>query len=685
MTETMLVAAAPGLTEEIVARVFLCIALVIVVARVAGWLARKVRQPAVVGEIVAGILLGPSLLGLVDEGLPTTLFPLDTRPFLGIIAQLGLIIFMFIVGLELDMSLIRGKERIAAATSVTSVALPFALGIAGATVLWQEYGVVDGEEVEWLHFALFLGAAMSVTAFPVLARILTERRMHRTRLGVLTLAAAAVDDVIAWSLLAAVLAIVGAGAQPQVVVLLTVLYVAGMILVVRPLLVRLVDRYQAVGHLTPDVMAIILAGVLVSSYLTSEIGIHAIFGAFFFGAILPREGAHQMIHELLDRVEMVTVILLLPVFFVVTGLQVDVTGLGVQGLEYLALVLVIACTGKFVGAFVGAKTQRVDNRQALALGALMNTRGLTELVILTIGLEIGVLNTEMFTIMVVMAVFTTIITEPLLRVIYPEELVDREIAEAERIGSAEAEAFRVLVGTPEDGPGTVLATLAAELTHGEEPREVALVQFSGRERDLELGGGIDALAASLEGLHQIETAVEATGTPVYARSRTSDDPGRLLGLLADESVADVVLVPADAGFAPPGGTQAAAAPVARLELPEAMTTAGPVTVALSESNTDRAALDLGLRLAVARGTTLTVTGSPNRRLGGPLDRLAEAGLLLRSPGAEAPTAGLTVQAGSPGRTPVTTPTLWVNLGRDDGVDRLRDLIDRLTASTPTEG
>ncbi|HYF47738.1 MAG TPA: cation:proton antiporter, partial [Acidimicrobiales bacterium] len=594
MVDTLVLAATEGLTEEITARVFLSIALIIVVARIFGVLASKVRQPAVVGEIVAGILLGPSLLGLFGEDLPADVFPLDVRPFLGIIANVGLIIFMFIVGLELDMSLIRGKGRLAAVTSLSSVVLPFGLGLLASGVLHDAYGVVNGEEVEWLHFALFLGASMSVTAFPVLARILTERRMHRTRLGVLTLACAAVDDILAWSLLAAVLTIVGEGhLEAHWVVLLTLAYGAGMVLIVRPLLQRLLDRYHAVGRLTPDILAVVLVGVLVSSYLTSEIGIHAIFGAFFFGAIIPREGAHQMFHEILERLEQLTVLLLLPVFFVITGLNVDVTGLGVDGLGYLGLVLLVACAGKFLGASIASRSQGIPARQAMAVGVLMNTRGLTELVILTIGREVGILNEEMFTIMVCMAVFTTVITEPLLRILYPDELVQREIDEAERIGSEQANAFRVLVGTPEDGVGETLAGLAAELTIGEDPREVALVQF-GRESDaLEVGGGIDALAASLEGLNRLETAVAAQGIPVFARSRTTDDPGRLLGMLADENVADIVLIPADAAFAPPGGAQAPAAPTAQLRLPADPTPVdGPVVVHLRGSADDVHALDL---------------------------------------------------------------------------------------------
>ena len=681
MSEITLFAAVPGaLTEDIAARVFLSIAIIIVVARIFGRLAQKVRQPAVVGEIVAGIMLGPSFLGLINEDLPTKLFPLEVRPFLGIIAQVGLIIFMFIVGLELDMGLIRGKGRLAAVTSLSSVVLPFTLGLAISGVLHEAYGVVDGQEVEWLHFALFMGAAMSVTAFPVLARILNERGMHRTRIGVLTLACAAVDDVLAWSLLAGVLAVVGAGhLAPYWVVILTLVYGAVMVLAIRPLLQKVVDAYQKAGRLTPDILAIILVGVMVSSYITSEIGIHAIFGAFFFGAVFPREGAHQLFHEILERLEQVTVLLLLPVFFVVTGLNVDITGLGVDGLGYLLLVLLAAVAGKFLGASLASRSQGVPARQAMALGVLMNTRGLTELVILTIGREVGVLNDAMFTIMVCMAVITTIMTEPLLRILYPDELVAREIAEAERIGSAEAEAFRVLVGTPEGDPGPTLAGLAAELTGGETSREVALVQFGMPDDTHEVGGGIEAMATSLDALHHLETAVEASGVPVFARSRVADDPGLLLGQLADESVADTILVPEDPSYSPPGGTQAPAAPIARLSLNGATSTAGEVVVVLHGGGDDIHALDLGLRLASSRGQALHVTGSPGRRVSSSLDRLRSEGVVVDSP---ADGVGLEVHAGQVAPRAATTPTLGVWSGRDNGVDRLVELVDRLGRPTP---
>jgi hypothetical protein len=365
------------------------------------------------------------------------------------------------------------------------------------------------------------------------------------------------------------------------------------------------------------------------------------------------------------------------VFFVITGLNVDITGLGLDGLVALGLILLVACSGKFLGAMLASRSQGVPIRQAAALGVLMNTRGLTELVILTIGREVGVLNDDMFTIMVCMAVFTTVITEPLLRLLYPDELVQREIDEAERIGSDEALAYRVLVGTPEGEPGPVLARLAASLTAGEEPREVALVQFGeAGAADLEVGGGIEQLATSLDALHHLELAVADSGAPVFARSRTTDDPGRLLGLLADENVADVVLVPDDATFQPPGGTQAPAAPTARVRRPGEAALAGPVAVHLRGTADDVHALDLAVRLATARSTALVVvkaSGSPGRKVNAALERLRGAGLVGEPSG----TPSLEVHSGDAPPAADGATALSVRGGRDDGLDRLTALVDRL--------
>jgi Kef-type K+ transport system membrane component KefB len=266
---------------------------------------------------------------------------------------------------------------------------------------------------DFLPFALFIGAAMSTTAFPVLARILQERKLYDTPLGVLTMASAAGDDVLTWATLAVVVAIVastGAWTLPYILAL-SVLFALFMIFVARPALARYGDR-----TLGSTELALVVAGILGCAFATSAIGIHEIFGAFLLGAVFPRG---RFAEQVRDRLEPVATILL-PVFFVTTGLNVDIGGIGTEGLWQLGLILVVACTGKLVGAGLGARSQGLAARESLALGVLMNTRGLTELVVLNIGRDLGVLDGELFTLLVVMAVVTTVATSPLLDVVKPD-------------------------------------------------------------------------------------------------------------------------------------------------------------------------------------------------------------------------------------------------------------------------
>lgn len=420
--------------SEILLFVFLDIAVVVAAARVFGWLFQRMGQPAVIGEIVAGITLGPSLLGLLPGDLHLVLFPMEVRPYLNVIAQIGLVLFMFVVGLEVDLSAVRRRRGTAVSVSLASIALPFGLGVLLATVLYGGHAVftdTDGvsSPVEFLPFALFLGVAMSITAFPVLARILAERGMHRTGVGALALTCAAVDDVLAWSLLAVVVAVGSAAGDPWHVVQilgLTAIFALVMLLVVRPLLARLVPWYRRAGTLTPEILGTVLVLLLVSAYVTERIEVHALFGAFLLGTAMPRRGAEGLTREILDKVETVSVTLLLPVFFVVTGLRVDIGVVGWFGLVELAMILAVAIGGKFLGAYGAARLQGVPNRQAGALGLLMNTRGLTELVILTVGVQLGVLDQNLFTLMVIMALVTTAMAAPLLNRVYPREMVERD-------------------------------------------------------------------------------------------------------------------------------------------------------------------------------------------------------------------------------------------------------------------
>jgi Kef-type K+ transport system membrane component KefB len=388
------------------------LAVIVVMARLLGLLARKLRQPAVIGEVLAGILLGPTLLPQV---VGQALFPMDVRPLLTALANIGVALFMFLIGLELDRDLLRGKGRVAASVSLGSIVLPFALGSTLALYLIKNH-----PNDNRLGFVLFLGAAMSVTAFPVLARILTDRKISRTRLGGIALTCAAVDDVLAWTMLAVVVAIAGNGGASQWRLLLVIPYVLIMMFVARPLLRRLVSGEE----ITPGAWATVLAVLLVSGAATEWIGLHFIFGAFLAGVLMPRTGTEVIRHAVVDRIGGLNSALLLPVFFVVAGLKVDLSKVDAAGLGELGLILLVAIGGKFLGAFAGARFNAMPVRESAALATLMNTRGLTELIILTVGLQLGVLDGPLYSLMVVMAVVTTAMAGPLLTWLIPPQGFD---------------------------------------------------------------------------------------------------------------------------------------------------------------------------------------------------------------------------------------------------------------------
>lgn len=541
----------PPALDHIAGYVFLDIAVIIIAARIMGKLAVRLRQPAVVGEITAGIMLGPSLLGALPGDLTQVLFPSYVRPYLSILAQVGLIIFMFIVGLELDLNLVKGKERAAATISLASVVLPFSLGIGLAFLLHQSHGVVRGEDVGLLPFALFIGASMSVTAFPVLARILTDRGMHRTQTGVLTLACAAVDDVLAWSILAVVLAVVSAGSLLglPLILLESVAFVLVMFFVVKPRLRALVRAYKSAGRLTPDILAIVIVGFLVSAWTTEQIGIHAIFGAFVFGVIMPREDSHELFASILDKLEQVSVLLLLPVFFIATGLNVNIRGLGLDSALELLAVLAVAISGKFLGASVAARAVGIRARRAAAVGILMNTRGLTELVILNVGLQAGVLDLQLFTILVIMALVTTVMTEPLLRLVYPDKLLARDVAEAERAALGLLDAYRVIAVVDDDPRTTALVDSGVGMLGGEDSAELVLSRLDPPVKRVEVGSGLvgelAAITATFGHMQVLVQRAAALGARAVPSSRFSDDPARDLLAQAEAVQPHLLLLPVD--------------------------------------------------------------------------------------------------------------------------------------------
>ncbi|MER5800008.1 MULTISPECIES: cation:proton antiporter [Streptomyces] len=389
------------------------IAVVLVAGLVLGRLARWLRQPVVIGEIVAGIVLGPSLLGRLPGDPTQVLFPADVRPLLSAVSQIGLVLFMFVVGWEFEKQLVRPHAGLAVKVSLLSVAVAFGMGIGLAALIHPAHATVAGREIPFGAFALFMGTALSVTAFPVLARILTDRKLMSTRVGSLALACAAVDDVLAWCLLAFVSALVKADGDHLALLrvgALSLCYVALMLFAVRPLLARLVRLPAALAD-RPALLTAVCAGVLLSAWVTSWIGLHAIFGAFLFGFVMPREP--DLARKLRTPVEQISRIFL-PVFFIVTGLGVDLGALGTGGYLMLVSAVGAACAGKLIGTMIPARLSGLSWTEARDLGVLMNTRGLTELVVLNAGVSMGVLDGTVFTVLVITALVTTAMAGPLL-------------------------------------------------------------------------------------------------------------------------------------------------------------------------------------------------------------------------------------------------------------------------------
>jgi len=376
-------------------------------AHAVSFVARRLGQPGVIGEMAGGIILGPTILGHFWPGTFHALFPAGSLGALKLLADVGVILFMFRVGLELDLDALRHSGRRAVTISFTSIAIPFLLGVALSLALYRSYATAG---TSFLAFALFTGAAMSITAFPVLARILTERGMTATPLGRMALTCAAVDDITAWSLLAAVVAVVKGGGRGDVlmILILTAVYAVVMVRAVRPLLAR-------TGVSDAGLIVVLFA----SAAATEAIGIHAVFGAFLAGVIVPL--TPELRRQWVERFAIV-VPALLPLFFAYIGVRTEITLLhDASSILACLAVIAVATLGKLGGSALAARWTGTPWRDALALGALMNTRGLMELVALNIGYDLGILTPAIFAILVVMALVTTIATGPLLKLFYRPE------------------------------------------------------------------------------------------------------------------------------------------------------------------------------------------------------------------------------------------------------------------------
>jgi Kef-type K+ transport system membrane component KefB len=407
--------ATPGPAPDALAHLLIALTAIVIVGRVLRKAFQAIGQPPVIGEVVAGVLLGPSLLGAISPAAYQFVLAPSAAPYLGIVAQLGVVLYMFLVGIELNPDSLRGQVHATVATSHASIVVPFVLGSALALFLYPRFSSAD---VSFTSFALFIGIAMSITAFPVLARILSELGMRRTRLGTMAIACAAVDDVTAWCLLALVVGVVQASAGSALtVVALTLAFIAVMFLVVRPWLGRLIGG--ANGEQSDGYVAAGVIGLLISALVTEAIGIHALFGAFLFGAIIPHDS--RLAHALTNRLESLTLVLLLPAFFAFAGMRTEIgLVLGWEGWIACALIVVVATLGKVGGTLMAARMVGMTWRTGTALGVLMNTRGLMQLVVLNVGLDLGVISPTLFTMMVVMAIVLTMATTPLVRRLAPE-------------------------------------------------------------------------------------------------------------------------------------------------------------------------------------------------------------------------------------------------------------------------
>ena len=368
--------------------------------------------------MIAGILLGPSLLGFVAPGAASALFPEQSLPYLAALSQVGVVLFMFLMGLEVEPKLLRGRGRAAVMTSQAGILVPF---VTGAVLGLFLHSRLAPEGVDRTHFVLFMGTAMSITAFPVLARILDERGLARTGIGTMALASAAFNDVAGWTILTVVVLLTRApevGISVATTLLGLVTFALVLLLLVRPLLQRMVDIFVRRGALSNDLMALVLLLAFGSAVASELVGVHALFGAFVLGVLVPRRS--DFARALVAKMQDLVVVLLLPIFFALTGLRTRVGLLaGFEMWGYCALVLLIAIAGKFGGVSAAARFSGLSWREACALGALMNVRGLVELVILGVGLEIGIISPSLFTMMVIMALVTTVIATPLLEWIHP--------------------------------------------------------------------------------------------------------------------------------------------------------------------------------------------------------------------------------------------------------------------------
>jgi Kef-type K+ transport system membrane component KefB len=638
---------------KLVAAFFLAVLIVLIVARLFGMVAVRVGQPRVMGEVIAGIALGPSLFGLLAPNLQATIFSTDILPAFGVAANLGLIFFMFLIGMEVDQKQLRGKVAPAAAISNASIALPMLLGIAAALPLYK----LLGPDIKFAAFALFMGVAMSITAFPVLARILTERRMLKGQVGSLTIGCAAIDDVSAWFLIALATTIAVSGSFGVVVrtIAEAVAFVLVMALVVRRVLARMATAFDEVGQIPSGWFAAIVVGVLLSAYITEAIDIDVIFGGFIMGMVMPRHA--RLTEEVTRRVEDFVVTLLLPLFFVYTGLKTNITLLDRPELWLItAGLVVLAIVGKLAGAAIAARVSGFNTRASLVIGTLMNTRGLTELIVLNIALEVGAISSILFTALVIMAIVTTLMTGPMLKLLDPRNeygtTIEDELAGAAAIAAREHPGLppaerSILVASHTDAALERLIELAKPLARSAPQRDLILARLVEPPRGAGVRGGLQTENLQLEeasqAVAQARERLAADGVRARGVALTSSHPGTDLAHVAEREPVDLVLTEGRRrliGESVPLGDVSVlleqaecdvAVLIAKESAPIDLGPDAPVLVPFGGAEHDWAALELGSWLSATTGAPLKLLGVGGQSEDGKsvTRMLADAGLLVQ--------------------------------------------------------
>jgi Kef-type K+ transport system membrane component KefB len=447
--------------------------IIVFMARVFGYLFTKIRQPSVIGEIVAGIVLGPSLVGTIFPGFSAMVFPSDSLPFLQFFSQVGLMLFMFIIGMEVDIKTLKNRAFDAFIISHSGIVFSFFLGIVLAYFLYDSFAPAN---VAFTAFALFIGISMSTTAFPVLARIIQERGITKTPLGILAITTAAIDDMTAWCLLAVIIAIVKSGgiANSFSTIVLTVTYVFIMLKMVQPFLNKFGSVYVSRENLNKTVVAFVFVVLFFSSYITEVIGIHPLVGAFMAGVIMPHNINFKKI--ITEKIEDISLVLLLPLFFAFTGLRTEINILSNSHLILSTVaVITVAVAGKMIGVAVPSLILKHGWKDSLSMGAIMNARGLIGFIFLNIGYDLGIFGRELFTILVIMALFTTFMANPVM------ELIDLAFAKfgKDKEEKVPENAFLdILIAFGPSKTGSALLRLADFISAGKRPKKITAMHLT---------------------------------------------------------------------------------------------------------------------------------------------------------------------------------------------------------------